>query len=269
MILNGKDIDVTPTARAAPFHTAKIGARIVQALRMSKKATAVDIYAARGSSMPQRIALTMTVGACVAVAWWLLAGSGLGSVGAWFGRDWNAGDRVRRLLLAVALSVYFVRLLFTQFVFLKRAVSWKEASMIGPWVLVIYLSFAIAGGTNGAPFGASGAIGILFFAVGSWVNSYAEYARHVWKQHPENHGRLYTSGLFRYSRHPNYLGDLISFSGLCLIADRWATIAVPLTMLAGFVFANIPALDEHLHDHYGPAFDEYASRTRKLIPFVY
>jgi protein-S-isoprenylcysteine O-methyltransferase Ste14 len=28
-------------------------------------------------------------------------------------------------------------------------------------------------------------------------------------------------------------------------------------------------LDAHLHDHYGAAFDEYAERTRKLIPFVY
>ena len=40
-------------------------------------------------------------------------------------------------------------------------------------------------------------------------------------------------------------------------------------MLAGFVFVNIPVLDSHLHDHYGGAFDDYARRTRKLIPFVY
>jgi protein-S-isoprenylcysteine O-methyltransferase Ste14 len=40
-------------------------------------------------------------------------------------------------------------------------------------------------------------------------------------------------------------------------------------MPAGFVFVNIPVLDAHLHDHYGSAFDEYAQRTRKLIPFVY
>ena len=40
-------------------------------------------------------------------------------------------------------------------------------------------------------------------------------------------------------------------------------------MLAGFVFVNIPILDAHLHDHYGAAFEEYARRTRKLIPFVY
>jgi len=40
-------------------------------------------------------------------------------------------------------------------------------------------------------------------------------------------------------------------------------------MLAGFVFANIPVLDSHLHDKYGEAFDRYAACTSKLIPFVY
>jgi steroid 5-alpha reductase family enzyme len=141
--------------------------------------------------------------------------------------------------------------------------------MIAPWVLCIYLLLSLAGGTNPSPPEMAGAAGIVLFLTGSWMNSYAEYARHKWKQRAENRGRLYTLGLFRYSRHPNYLGDLISFSGLCLIAGRWITAVVPLMMLCGFVFANIPMLDAHLHDHYGTAFDEYAKRTRKLIPFLY
>jgi len=91
----------------------------------------------------------------------------------------------------------------------------------------------------------------------------------VWKRRAENRERLYTQGLFRYSRHPNYLGDLISFSGMCLISGAWVTTIIPVLMLAGFVFVNVPVLDSHLHDHYGAAFDEYASRTRKLIPFLY
>lgn len=41
-----------------------------------------------------------------------------------------------------------------------------------------------------------------------------------------------------------------------------------MIMLAGFVFANIPVLDSHLHDRYDPAFYEYVARTRKWIPFV-
>lgn len=236
---------------------------------MHPKNSRKDIYAAAGSSVGQRIVLTAATGACLGLDWWLLLDGGLRSTGAWFGSVWNPGDGARRLCLAVMLSIYFIRLLFTQFVFLKRAVSWGEACMIALWVLCIYLLLAIAGGTNPAPMGAASVTGVVLFLLGSWMNTYAEYARHVWKQRPENRGRLYTLGLFRYSRHPNYLGDLISFSGLCLISGRWITIVIPSIMLLGFVFANIPMLDSHLHDHYGPAFDEYAARTRKLIPFVY
>jgi steroid 5-alpha reductase family enzyme len=174
------------------------------------------------------------------------------------------------------VSVSPLHSLFTLYVyssrnslFLKRALSWSEAGLIVPWVLFIYLLLSFSAGTNPTPLGTAVAVGALLFLLGSWMNTYAEYARHKWKQLPENRGRLYTFGLFRYSRHPNYLGDLISFSGLCLISGRWITVIVPLIMLSGFVFANIPMLDAHLHDHYGRAFDEYAERTRKLIPFVY
>ena len=52
------------------------------------------------------------------------------------------------------------------------------------------------------------------------------------------------------------------------MAGAW-TVTIPFLMLAGFVFVNVPALAEHLHEKYGSAFDEYATRTRKLIPFVY
>ena len=120
------------------------------------------------------------------------------------------------------------------------------------------------------PFGAVAGVGAGLFVLGSWMNSLSGvHATHVWKRRPENLGCLYTLGLFRYSRHPNYLGDLISFSGLCLAQRTLVTIVIPSIMLAGFVFANIPMLDSHLHNHYGAAFDEYAARTSKLIPFVY
>ncbi len=234
-----------------------------------ERAPRKDIYAVRGSCVAHRTFLTVAIGLCVAVAWWLLLGGGIPAIGASVGWTWSLGSEARRLCLAIALSIYFVRLLFTQFVFLRRAVSWSETGMIAPWILCIYLLLSFAGGTNPNPPGTASAAGVLLFLMGSWMNSHAEYARHNWKQLAENRGRLYTLGLFRYSRHPNYLGDLISFSGLCLIAGRWITVVVPLMMLCGFVFANIPMLDAHLHDHYGAAFDEYAGRTRKLIPFVY
>lgn len=228
-----------------------------------------SMYELGGTAIAQRVTLAVLVGSWVALAWWLLLGGGLETAHGWFGWIRGPGDRARQICLATAFSIYYVRILFTEFVFLKRGVSWSEVFTIAPWSLFIFLLLGMAGGENPDALGAAGFFGMSLFLLGSWMNSSAERARHVWKQRRENRGKLYTQGLFRYSRHPNYLGDLLSFSGMCLISGAWVTTVIPVLMLAGFVFLNIPVLDAHLHDHYGAAFDEYARRTRKLIPFVY
>jgi len=227
------------------------------------------MYELEGASRAERLTLAAMGAVWLGVAWWLLEGGGLATLGGWFGSAWTPGDAVRRACLAAGFSIYSVRILFTEFVFLKRGVSWSEVFTIAPWLLAIYLLLAIAGGRNAAPFGAAGALGTALFLAGSWMNSYSEYARHVWKQRPENRGRLYTEGLFRTSRHPNYLGDLVLFTGLCMISGALITALIPALMLAGFVFVNIPVLDSHLAQKYGAEFADYARRTRKLIPFVY
>lgn len=236
---------------------------------MQSKELQRSMYELHHPSTSQRLTLAVLAGAWVLLLGWLLLGGGLEAGAAWFGWTAHPGDPIRRACLVAGFAVYYIRILFTEFVFLKRGVGWNEVFTISPWLLVIILLLGITGGANPDPPGVAFAAGLLLFIVGSWMNSYAEFARHAWKQRPENRGRLYTGGLFRYSRHPNYFGDLVSFSGLCLFSGRWFTVVVPLLMLTGFVFVNIPVLDSHLRDHYGADFDDYACHTRKLIPFVY
>ena len=228
-----------------------------------------QMYGLTGPSTAQRLTLSALLGCSVVLAWWLLLGGGIGIVSQHFGRYPAAAHPARCLALAVALSIYFVRVLFTLFLFLRRGVSWNEVVTIALWVLILCLLLAFGGGTNPAPLGAAAMAGAALFVLGSSIHSCAEYQRHAWKSRPENRGKLYTQGLFRLTRHPNYLGDLILFSGLCLLAGRWFLAVIPAIMLCGFVFINIPALDAHLSEHYGAAFDRYASRTKKLIPLLY
>jgi steroid 5-alpha reductase family enzyme len=227
------------------------------------------MYGVAGRSTAQRVCLSTLLVGCTALAWWLLFARGVETVAALCGQHWVVGDYVRRAALATAFTIYFIRVQLTTYVFLKRGMSWTEVFTIAPWVLVLWVVLALGGGTNPGRFGAAAIAGAVLFALGSWINSFAEYRRHAWKRRPENRGKLYTQGLFSLTRHPNYLGDLISFSGLCLISGRWYTLIIPATMLCGFAFVNIPALDAHLAEHYGAQFDEYARHTSKLIPFVY
>ena len=236
---------------------------------MQRRELQGKMYELTGASLAQKTVLAAIAGVMVLFAWWLLAGGGVVAVGALLGWLQRSGDAGRRLCLAAGFTVYYARILFTEFVFLKRGVGWSEVFTIAPWIFAIILLLGMEGGTNQSPFGAAAWSGVALFIAGSWMNSYAEYRRHVWKQRLENRGRLYNGSFFRYCRHPNYLGDLLSFSGLCLMAGAWVTAVIPVLMLAGFVFVNIPVLDRHLREKYGSAFDEYAGRTRKLIPFVY
>jgi steroid 5-alpha reductase family enzyme len=227
------------------------------------------MYELEARSLAQRLTLAALAALWVALAWWLLFASGLETAGGWLGWIGRQGDPLRRACLAAGISIYYVRILFTTFVFLRRGVSWSEVFTIAPWVLGIVLLLAIAGGRNPRALGLAGGVGIVLYLAGSWMNSYAEYQRRRWKQRRENRGRVYTEGLFRLVRHPNYFGDLLLFSGLTLVAGAWITAVIPAMMLAGFVFVNVPVLDSHLGEKYGAAFDEYARRTRKLIPFIY
>lgn len=227
------------------------------------------MYGVQGASRAQRVVLAVSSAVWLMLAWWLLEAGGLHIAGQWLGESWQAGDAARRLVLALCLTAYWLRLLLTQFVFLKRGVSWSEVFTVAPWLLILFLLLSWTGGRNASVVGPEALIGVAMFVFGSWMNTSAEWARDRWKQKPENRGHLYAGSWFRWTRHPNYLGDLILFSGLCLIAGRWVSAVIPVLMLAGFVFVNVPALDAHLLEHYGQEFEEYAARTKKLIPFVY
>ena len=218
-----------------------------------------EMYELKGASTWQKLTLTGALALSTALFWGLLLGGGLKTL----------GDPQRRALLVTCWSIYGVRLLLTEWVFLKRGIDWKEVLAVGAWIPSIALLYSILGGRNPAPIGPIEIFGAVLYAFGSFVNTYSEYRRYVWKLRPENRGQVYTQGLFHYAVHINYFGDVVLFTGLSLVSGSPFTLLVPALMLAGFVFANIPVLDAHLHDKYGAAFDAYAAKTKKLIPLVY
>lgn len=79
------------------------------------------------------------------------------------------------------------------------------------------------------------------------------------------------SGLWRYSRHPNYFGELLFWLSLWLFAlsadpGSWWTGIGFVAMAAMFVFASIPLMDERSCARR-PGFAAYAERTSSLVPW--
>jgi protein-S-isoprenylcysteine O-methyltransferase Ste14 len=229
----------------------------------------VEMYRQKSPSrLPKAVLTLIHLGAVLGVAW-LLLGGGVARASAWLGSAGDVGPPLRRALLFGAAAAYFLRTLLTTFVFLKRRLGWPEAVAIGIWVGALQLLFAFLGGRQTEPVGIGEGVGALLYLAGSYLNTGSEYQRHVWKRQPQHQGQLYSGGLFRHAMHINYFGDLLLFTGWVLLTRRWVLLVVPVLMLLGFVFLNIPALDRYLAERYGADFRAYAARTKKLIPFLY
>jgi steroid 5-alpha reductase family enzyme len=179
------------------------------------------------------------------------------------------GNSTRQIILMLCLWFYVSRLFITAFVFLKRRLSWLEAILVSGLMSFALFSFARVGGSSHSPLNVLDYLGLILFLGGSWINTYSEYSRHIWKKNDINKGKLYTGGLFKYSMHVNYFGDIVLFSGLALITQSSSLLVIPLIMALNFVFYLIPSLDKYLDKRYGGEFKEYAGRTKKLIPWVY
>ncbi len=221
------------------------------------------MHGEHAKSTAQKTVLLAGQGVAVGVVAWLLFLGGLQVFSV------TPGDPSRRILLLACSSVYLLRFLLTSLVLIKRQMDWAEVGMVLPWLWIIHLSMAFLGGTNPEPVGIVSMVGVVLYVVGSCLNSASELQRFVWKQRPENKGKLYTQGLFRYSMHVNYLGDALLFTGFALVTgSAWALI-IPLITTAGFLGVHIPTLDKYLRQRYGTQFDDYAAKTKKLVPFVY
>ena len=112
--------------------------------------------------------------------------------------------------------------------------------------------------------------GCAFWAVGFFFESVGDLQLTRFKADPGNKGKVLDTGLWRYTRHPNYFGDACVWIGLYLLGVGWwpgvATILSPILMvwlLAGKT--GRPLMDEHM-TRTRPEYADYVRRTSGFIP---
>ena len=92
-------------------------------------------------------------------------------------------------------------------------------------------------------------VGILLFTLGLIWEAVADLQLALFIKNPENKGKIIKTGLWRYSRHPNYFGEAVVWWGIYLIACGvkwgWATIisCLSITLLLRFV-SGVPFLEK-------------------------
>ena len=114
-------------------------------------------------------------------------------------------------------------------------------------------------------------VGIGLFAIGFIIESWADYTKFNHKLHSE---KWCSTGLWRYSRHPNYFGNIMLWFGIFIFCCNYGsplwTIIGPLwtTFLLLFV-SGLPFLEKSADKKYGDDSEylKYKAETSILVPW--
>jgi steroid 5-alpha reductase family enzyme len=146
----------------------------------------------------------------------------------------------------------------------------------GLWVLLtMACALAIITGIERESIGWVAIVGIGVWVAGFTIEVVADRQKSAFKRDQANEGLFITSGLWAWSRHPNYFGEIVLWTGIAIMALpvlsgwRWVTLISPvfvallLTRVSG-----IPMLEARAQERWGgnEEFQQYTRNTPVLIP---
>jgi steroid 5-alpha reductase family enzyme len=114
-------------------------------------------------------------------------------------------------------------------------------------------------------------LGVAVFLTGLFFETVGDWQLTRFKADSANKGRLLTTGLWRYTRHPNYFGDAMVWCGLTLFAlatpgSLWVLVS-PLLMTVLLMRVSGVALLEQRMRESKPGFSDYEKRTSAFLPW--
>ena len=118
-------------------------------------------------------------------------------------------------------------------------------------------------------------IGALIWGFGFTIEATADAQKHQFRATPENKGKFIDTGLWSWSRHPNYFGEIVLWIGVAVIALpvlrgwQWVTLISPVfvTLLLTRI-SGVPILEKRADEKWGGQedYEAYKARTPVLIP---
>jgi len=113
--------------------------------------------------------------------------------------------------------------------------------------------------------------GVAIWLVGFFFESVGDWQLKRFKSDPQNKGKLIETGLWRYSRHPNYFGEAVQWWGIYVMAissgrNYWLIVSPLLITLFLLFISGVPMLEKKYAGR--PDWEDYKRRTSKFIPWL-
>ncbi len=196
---------------------------------------------------------------------------------------------VRHLVVAAVVAIWALRLgtfLFTRIKaagkdgrfdeLKKRALRFLVPwSLQGLWVsLTLSAALAVLTTPPTVEFGIFGFAGLLVWGLGFGLEVVSDRQKSAFKADPANAGRFITTGLWRYSRHPNYFGEIILWAGVALMAlptlEGWRFVGLISPLFVTVLLAKIsglPMLEDRADKKWGgeAEYERYKRTTSILV----
>jgi len=117
-------------------------------------------------------------------------------------------------------------------------------------------------------------LGVVAWLVGYLFQSVGDRQLAIFVANPENKGKLMTQGLWAYTRHPNYFGEVLMWWGIALIgfANSFGFVIAMIGLISPLVVtwllryvSGVPLLEKHMKTK--PGFAEYEKTTNIFFPW--
>lgn len=147
----------------------------------------------------------------------------------------------------------------------------------GLWVFLTMIVVIVINSQNGSSptLGIWDGIGMAVWILGFTIEVLADNQKTAFNAVSENKGKWIDSGLWSISRHPNYLGEILLWTGIAIFGISCLTGLELLTWISPvFIYllltkvSGIPILDRRALEKWGddPEYQKYRARTSLLLP---
>jgi steroid 5-alpha reductase family enzyme len=137
------------------------------------------------------------------------------------------------------------------------------------WIVAAPIA-AAQGGAEPTHFTALDFVGVAVWIVGFLFEVVGDAQLALFRRNPANKGKVLRTGLWRYTRHPNYFGEAVIWWGVWLIAAAahgyWSVYGPVVLTLLLLRVSGVTLLEKSLKESK-PGYAEYVSRTSAFIPW--